>query len=52
MEVVKAYAHTTSIITADVDFWKQTIEIKKGAQVARMKAARIHKPQHVMGNKI
>ena len=31
---------------------KQTIEVKKGAQLARMKAVRIFNPLHVFGNKI
>ncbi len=34
-EVVKAY--TYSIVDPPMDYWKQTIEVKKGVQVARMK---------------
>ena len=50
MDVVKAYAHT--IVAPAIDFWKETLEIKKGAQLARMKAVCIFNPLHVMGNKI
>ena len=38
-EVVKAYAHT--IVAPVIDYWKQTIEGKKGDQLERMKAVRI-----------
>ena len=49
-EVVKSY---TYIIVAPVmDYWKQTIEVKKGAQLVRMKTVRIFNPLHVLGNKI
>ena len=34
-EVVKVYVHT--IVTPTMDYWKQTIEDKKGGQVERMK---------------
>ena len=50
IDVVKAYAHT--IVAPAIHYWRQTIEIKKGDQVARMKAVRICNPLHVMGNKI
>jgi hypothetical protein len=33
--VVKAYVHT--IVAPAMDYWKQTIEGKKGAQLERMK---------------
>ena len=49
-EVVKTY--TYSIVAPVMDYWKQTIEVKKGAQLARMKAVRIFNPLHVLGNKI
>jgi hypothetical protein len=49
-EVVKAY--TYSIVAPVMDYWKQTIEVKKGTQLARMKAVRISNPLHVLGNKI
>ena len=35
-----------------MDYWKQTIEVKKGAQLERMKTVRIFNPLHVLGNKI
>ncbi len=49
-EVVKSYAH--SIVAPPIDYWKQTIEGKKGDQLERMKAVRIFNPLHVLGNKI
>ena len=49
-EVVKAYTH--SIVAPAIDYWKQTIEGKKGDQLERMKAVRIFNPLHVLGNKI
>ncbi len=49
-EVVKAYAHT--IVYVVIDYWKQTIEGKKGDQLDRMKVVRIFNPLHVLGNKI
>ena len=49
-EVVKAYVHT--ILSPDMDYWKQTIEGKKGAHLERMKTVRIFNPLHVLGNKI
>jgi hypothetical protein len=49
-EVVKAYAH--SIVAPAIDYWKQTIEGKKGDQLERMKTVRIFNPLHVLGNKI
>ena len=48
-EVVKAYAH--SIVAPAIDYWKQTIEGKKGDQLERMKAVRIFNPLNVLGNK-
>jgi hypothetical protein len=54
MEVVKAYCHTivTPVRAPVIHYWRQTIEIKKRDQVARMKAVRIFNPLHVMGNKV
>ncbi len=49
-EVVKAYAH--NVVAPPVDYWKRTIEVKKGAQVERMKRVRIFNPLHVLANKI
>ena len=49
-EVVKAYAHT--IVAPAIDYWKRTIEGKKGDQLERMKVVRIFNPLHVLGNKI
>jgi len=45
-EVVKAYAHT--VVAAAMDYWKHTIEVKKGPQVARMKAVRIFNPLYAL----
>ena len=49
-EVVKAYVYT--IVAPAIDYWKETMEDKKGAQLARMKAVCIFNPLHVLGNKI
>jgi hypothetical protein len=49
-EVVKAYAYT--IVAPAMDYWKQTIEVKKGSHMTRMKTVRIFNPLHVLGNKI
>ena len=49
-EVVKACAHT--IVAAAIDYWKHTIELKKEAQVERVKRVRIFNPLHVFGNNI
>ena len=35
-----------------MDYWKQTIEGKKGDQLERMKVVRIFNPLHVLGNKM
>ena len=48
--MVKTYAHT--IVVPEMDYWKQTIEGKKGDQLERMKVVRIFNPLHVLGNKI
>ena len=48
--LVKVYAHT--IVAPAIDYWKQTIEGKKGDQLERMKVVRIFNPLHVLGNKI
>ena len=49
-EMVKAYAHT--VVAPVIDYWKRTIEVKKGAQVERMKRVRIFNPMYVLTNKI
>ena len=48
--MVKTYVHT--IVSPDMDYWKQTIEDKKGHQLERMKKVCIFNPLHVFGNKI
>ena len=45
--VVKAYAH--SVVAPAIDYWKVTMDIKKGAEVACFKVARIFNPLHVLG---
>ncbi len=50
MQVVKAYAHT--VVAPAIDYWRMTIDNKKGAEVARFKVARIFNPLHVLGNPI
>jgi len=49
-EVVQVYAHT--VVAPAIDYWKHTIEVKKGAQVERMKRVCIFNPLHVLDNKI
>ena len=49
-EMVKAYTHT--VVLPAIDYWKRTIEVKKGAQVERMKRVCIFNPLHVLTNKI
>jgi hypothetical protein len=49
-EVVKAYVHT--IVAPDMGYWKQTIEVKKGALMERMKTVCIFNPMYVLGNNI
>ena len=49
-EVVKTYVHT--IVSPAMDYWKHTIEGKKGDQLEWMKTMRILNPMHVLGNKI
>ena len=49
-EVVKTYTHT--VVAPEIDYWKHTIEVKKGAQVERMKRVRIFNPLYVLTNKI
>ncbi len=49
-EMVKAYAHT--VVAPAIDYWKRTIEVKRGAQVDRMKRVRIFNPLYVLTNKI
>ena len=48
--MVKTYVHT--IVDPSIDYWKETIEGKKGDQVDGMKAVCIFNPLHVLGNKI
>ena len=50
MQVVKAYAHT--VVALAIDYWRMMIDNKKGAEVARLKVARIFNPLHVLGNQI
>ena len=47
MPVVKAYAH--AVVAPAIDYWRTTIDTKKGAEVARLKVARIFNPLHVLG---
>jgi hypothetical protein len=49
-EMVKAYTHT--VVAPAIDYWKHRIEVKKGAQVERMKRVCICNPMHVLTNKI
>ena len=49
-EVVKTCVHT--IVTPAMDYWKETIEVKKGDQLGRMKAVRIFNPLLILVNKI
>ena len=49
-EMVKDYVHT--VVSPAIDYWKLTIEVKKGAQVERMKRVCIFNPLHVLTNKI
>ena len=50
MQVVKEYART--VVAPAIDYWRTTIDNKKGAEVARFKVARIFNPLHVLGNQI
>ena len=50
MTVVKPYART--VVTPAIDYWRTTIDTKKGGEVARLKVARIFNPLHVLGNHI
>ena len=50
MPVVKAYAH--AVVAPAIDYWRTTIDKKKGAEVARLKVARIFNPLHVLGYQI
>ena len=50
MTVVKAYART--VVAPAIDYWRTTIDTKKGAEVARLKVARIFNPLHVLGYQI
>ena len=46
-EVVK-----TGFVTPAIDYWKRTIEVKKRAQVERMKRVCVFNPLYVLTNKI
>ena len=50
--VVKAYAHSVVAPARAIDYWKVTMDIKEGAEVACFKVARIFNPLHVLGNQI
>ena len=50
MQVVKEHAHT--VVAPATDYWRTTIDNKKGAEVARLKVARIFNPLHVLGHPI
>jgi len=50
ISVVRAYTHT--VVAPVIDYWKVTMDIKKGAEVARFKVARKFNPLHVLGNQI
>ena len=45
-EVVKAYVH--NIVDLDMDYWKETIEVKKGSQMGRMKTVCFFNPVHTL----
>jgi hypothetical protein len=49
-EMVKVFAYT--VVVPTIDYWKHTIQVKKGAQVERMKRVRIFNPLYVLNNKI
>jgi hypothetical protein len=49
-EMVNAYVHT--VVAPAIDYWKRTIQVKKGTQVERMKRVCIFNPLHVLTNKI
>jgi hypothetical protein len=48
-EVVKAYVHT--IVAPAMDYWKQTIQGQKGAQLERMKTVRLFNPLQIIRGK-
>ena len=50
VEVVKTYVHT--IVDPSIDYWKETIEGKKGPHLERMKTVSVFNPLNVLGNKI
>ena len=37
------------VVAPAIDYWRTTIDTKKGAEVARLKVARIFNPLHVLG---
>ena len=37
------------VVAPAIDYWRTTIDKKKGAEVARLKVARIFNPLHVLG---
>ena len=43
----KEYSHT--VVAPAIDYWRTTIDNKKGAEVARLKAARIFNPLSCIG---
>jgi hypothetical protein len=49
-EVVKVYVY--AIVAPAINHWKETMEGKKGLQLARMTAVRIFNPLPVLSNKI
>ncbi len=46
-EVVKAYDHT--VVVPAIDYWKRTIEVRKGAQVERIVSSTAHDNFSVLG---
>ena len=46
-EMVKAYAHT--VVAPAIDYWKRTIEVKKGSQVERMRVPAYFQPDACLG---
>ena len=47
-EIVKAHVYT--IVAPAMDYWKQTIEGKRGAQLERMKTVRVFNPLYWGGD--
>ena len=40
------------VVAPAIDYWRTTIDNKKGAEVAHLKVARIFNPLHVLGHPI